>query len=522
MMHDRDNENLNINRRQDDNDEGWVYPDRLPGQNGSAYGYDVKRRAKRPVNPNAMRQPRQPVNAAPGSMARRGAVPQGAVQQRPPQRQMQGAPVQRGAQNRAPQGNAAGPQRVYTDPRYPARPQTRRPAGNTAPNGGRPGQPVRQQSRGQYRPAQRQGEVRRQQEIKPQSRWQELLAEITPKKIAIAAAVVLAIILLFILIPKLKSKGSAAEPTVVTETPPVTEPVTEQIPEPEPPKYPYSERTADTKEFADDEISCRNAILIDVDTHTVIAEKGGDDRIFPASMTKVMTVLTAASKCSDLNEKFTMTEEIVAPLLSQNATSAGFEPGEEITVKDLIYGALLPSGADGTGGLAAYTSGSEEEFAKAMNEKAAELGLKGTHFSNASGLHAEDHYSTCQEIAIIFEAAMDDPDIAAALGAWEYVTSSTSQHPEGIHLIHTLLGERLEGSEEFDEKIEVIGGKTGYTDEAGNCLVTMARVASTGKRYIFVCAGGDGKWAPVYDTIHVYRNYLGEQFDGEYVPKYMR
>ena len=117
---------------------------------------------------------------------------------------------------------------------------------------------------------------------------------------------------------------------------------------------------------------------------------------------------------------------------------------------------------------------------------------------------------------------MDNPDIAAALGSAEYTTAPTEQHPEGIKLMHTLLYERLEGSEEFDDKIEVIGGKTGYTDEAGNCLVTMAKVLSTGKRYIFVCAGGDGKWAPVYDTIHVYRNYLGEHFDGEYVPKYLR
>ena len=117
---------------------------------------------------------------------------------------------------------------------------------------------------------------------------------------------------------------------------------------------------------------------------------------------------------------------------------------------------------------------------------------------------------------------MNDPDIAAALGSWEYVTEPTVQYPDGIHLYHTLLYERLEGSEEFDEKIEVIGGKTGFTEEAGNCLVTMAKVLSTGKRYIFVCAGGADKWAPVYDTIHVYRNYLGEHFDGEYVPKYMR
>ena len=343
------------------------------------------------------------------------------------------------------------------------------------------------------------------------------------KAILIGAAVILAIILLILIVSKSKGSGKEAETSVVTDTRPVTDVITEPEPEPEPvPQYPYSERTADTKQFAAGELSCRHAILIDVDEHKVVAELGGDEKIFPASMTKVLTVLTAVDRCSDLNDKFTMTNEIVNPLLEQNATSAGFFPGEQISIKDLMYGALLPSGADGTGGLAVYTSGSESAFAGAMNEKCAELGLKSSHFSNASGLHNDDHYSTCQEIAIIFEAAMDNPDIAAALGSAEYTTAPTEQHPEGIKLMHTLLYERLEGSEEFDDKIEVIGGKTGYTDEAGNCLVTMAKVLSTGKRYIFVCAGGDGKWAPVYDTIHVYRNYLGEHFDGEYVPKYLR
>jgi D-alanyl-D-alanine carboxypeptidase (penicillin-binding protein 5/6) len=341
------------------------------------------------------------------------------------------------------------------------------------------------------------------------------------RPIVVAAIIVILILIAaLIIIPKL-GKGSAApletEEQVITETLPETEPE----PEPQLPPYTYASRNADTKQLGD-EISCAHAILIDVESNTVIAEKGGDEKIFPASMTKVMTALAAVGKCDDLNDTFTMTAEIVAPLFQANATVAGFSPGEVITVKDLLYGAILPSGADGTGGLAEYTSGSEAAFAAVMNEKCTELGLKGTHFSNASGLHAEDHYSTCHDIAIIFEAAMDDPDIAPALGSAEYVTTKTTEHPDGLELHHTLLYERLEGSEEFDEKIEVIGGKTGYTDEAGNCLVTMAKVASTGKRYVFVCAGGNGKWAPVFDTIHVYRNYLGEHYDGEFVPKSQR
>ena len=374
---------------------------------------------------------------------------------------------------------------------------------------------------GQRRPAQSSREGYRAGIRQPEQNQKRF--SLNKKTIALIAAALILLILLIIIIPKLKSSSSAA-PAPADTTQVSTEQVTETEPEPEPepvPAYSYAVRDGNTIALGD-EISCKYAILIDVDENRVVAEKEGDTRIFPASMTKVMTALTAIEKCADLNDTFTMTSEIVAPLFEANATSAGFAPGEVITVKDLIYGAILPSGADGTGGLAEYTAGSEAAFAEMMNEKAASLGLNGSHFTNASGLHSDDHYSTCHDIAIIMEAAMDVPELAAALGSAEYVTTKTDAHPDGIELHHTLLYERLEGSEEFDEKIEVIGGKTGFTDEAGNCLVTMAKVVSSGRRYIFVCAGGDGKWAPVFDTIHMYRKYLGETYDGEFVPKSQR
>ncbi len=533
MMNDRENENMRDRGGNGADDEGWVYPDRLPGQNvGTAYGYDVKRRTKQPVNRGAVRHPRQPVNTNPGSLQRRtpdspaSGHRQGNMQYNDRQPGNYQSASRQTARQRpsdaAQNGQQRNAQRVYTDPRYPARQNAGRR--HAAQNGARPAQsraPQTQRAQTPGRTAQAQNASGGRGYGK-EGFLGNLLSNISVKSVAIAAAIILAVILLIILIPKLKGSGAPAAETdtvIQTETPTPTE---AEAPEPETPPTPYFERTADTKQFAADELSCDYAILVDVDGHKVIAETGGDDRIYPASMTKVMTVLTAIDKCEDLGAKFTMTDEIVAPLLSLNATSAGFLPGEEVTVKDLMYGALLPSGADGTGGLAVFTAGSESAFAEMMNEKCAELGLTGSHFVNASGLHADGHYSTCYDIAVIFEKAMENPDIAAALGSWEYTTEATPQHPEGIHLYHTLLYERLEGSEEFDEKIEVIGGKTGFTDEAGNCLVTMAKVLSTGKRYIFVCAKGDTKWEAVYDTIHVYRTYLGEQFDGEYVPKYMR
>lgn len=156
-----------------------------------------------------------------------------------------------------------------------------------------------------------------------------------------------------------------------------------------------------------------------------------------------------------------------------------------------------------------------------MNEKCSELGLVGTHFTNASGLHDDNHYSTCHDIALIMEAALENETLKEILGTYEYVTSKTPEHPEGITLYDTMFS-RVEGKEEFDDKIEIFAGKTGFTGEAGNCLVSAAKVVGEDKVWIFVCAGGESKWKPIYDTIHVYRTYLGVAYDGEYIPKYMR
>ena len=491
-MNGRENEDLREQRRRERDDEGWVYPERMPGgrfgeQSGSSYGYNV--RGARPAR-------RMPPQGAPARQtpppARTGAAAGGARRTAPPQNYgrapagyrpgAQGAVPPQSVRRAAPQGRGQIP------------PQNRGAAPGRRPASGGP----------PYRAG-----IRTPEGSVPEKK-------INYKLIAVIALIAFFLILAIIIVSGKRGKGAEEKPAPVSEA--VVSGTEAPETEPEPPRSVYAERTADTKQLGT-EISCTHAILIDVDENRVVAEKGGDERIFPASMTKVMTALVAADKCADLNSTFTMTYEIVAPLLEQNATSAGFTPGEVITVRDLLYGALLPSGADGTGGLAVYTSGSEAAFADEMNKKCAELGLTGTHFMNASGLHNDLHYSTCHDIALIFKAAMENADIAAAAGAAEYVTTKTAEHPEGIELHHTLFYERLEGREEFDGKIEVIGGKTGYTDEAGNCLVTMAKVLSTGKRYIFVCAGGDGKWAPVFDTIHVYRNYCGEHYDGEFIPK---
>ncbi len=247
-------------------------------------------------------------------------------------------------------------------------------------------------------------------------------------------------------------------------------------------------------------IESSHAVLIDLDNNTVIAEKGSQEIIYPASMTKLMTLIVAIEHIEDLNATFLMTDEILAPLYAQNASMAGFQSGEECTMLDLLYGAALPSGADATTALALHTAGSEETFVQWMNEKVEELQLQNTHFTNASGLHDLKHYSTVTDIALILEYCMQNELCKKIISTYTYTTRVTSQSPEGIQLFSTMFS-RMYGTEV--EGISILGGKTGFTDEAGNCLASYAQTPD-GKTYVAVTAGGITRWKPVFDAFRIY------------------
>lgn len=281
----------------------------------------------------------------------------------------------------------------------------------------------------------------------------------------------------------------------------------------------YADYTDRTTDFSS-ELLFTNGILIDVEKGEVVASRGGDSRIYPASMTKIMTLIVAAESVENLDETFTMTAEITDPLYIANASVAGFLVGEEITVRDLIYGLILPSGGDGALGLAYHIAGSEEAFAELMNQKAAELGLRNTHFTNCTGLHGADHYSTCHEIAMILEYAIKDPFMREVLSTYKYTTESTPEHPEGIELTSTMLS-RMDGSESGTMFVQ--GGKTGYTIEAKNCLASFATplIADMSEdelklqptKYILVTAGSGEKFGPVFDAISIYKTFADGSAD---------
>lgn len=271
----------------------------------------------------------------------------------------------------------------------------------------------------------------------------------------------------------------------------------------------YPEQAADYKNIKDKDFTADYAVLIDSDNNTVVAGKNYNKKIYPASLTKIMTLVVAAENFDDIKDTYKFTADDIDPLVEMDASRAGFDAGETVTVEDLMYASILVSGADGTTGLANAIAGSEEEFTKLMNEKAAELGLKNTHFENANGLHSKNHYSTCEDMALLLKYAMENELCNKVLTANTYTTSKTSQHKDGIELT-SILAMRLDGY--FVEGGgEIVGGKTGFTDEAKYTLATKLEYED--KEYICVTAKSDGEFAAVEDTILVYEKYISRKTD---------
>lgn len=250
------------------------------------------------------------------------------------------------------------------------------------------------------------------------------------------------------------------------------------------------------------------AILVDTSSGTVINEYNSRDKIYPASLTKIMTAILAIENTSDLGQSITLPDEIFPPLYAQNASMAGFQPDEEVVLKDLLYGVMLPSGAECCIAFAEHIAGSEEQFVSLMNEKAKELGMEHTHFTNSTGLHDPEHYSTVEDISILLQYALENDDFRAAFTSSRYSTHSSEQHPDGFTFRSTMF-KYMDNTEVVGG--EFLGGKTGYTEEAGLCLASLAQI--NGKEYILVTAKANGTHQTeqfhILDAINVY-NQIGE------------
>jgi D-alanyl-D-alanine carboxypeptidase (penicillin-binding protein 5/6) len=254
----------------------------------------------------------------------------------------------------------------------------------------------------------------------------------------------------------------------------------------------------------DDDVVSENGIVIDVDNEKILAQKGANERISPASMTKILTVLVAAEHINDLTDTFEITYEIENYSYVNDCSNVGFSVGEVVTIEDLFYGTILPSGADAALGLAIYVAGSQEAFVELMNEKIDELGiLETSHFTNCVGIYDDNHYSTVYDMAVMLKAAYDNSFCREVLSARTYTTSSTTEHPDGI----TISNWFLRRIEDKDTNGEVLCAKTGFVVQSGNCAASLS-VGNDDKVYICVTAHSTSSWRCIYDHVALYQKYI--------------
>lgn len=259
------------------------------------------------------------------------------------------------------------------------------------------------------------------------------------------------------------------------------------------------------------EVQSDYAVLLDVTTGRVIASKNPDVKANPASITKVMTLLVAVENIDNLDAEYTVPWQVTTHV-ALDATRAGLNSGDVFTLRDLLYGCILPSGGDAAVALAHYVSGmdadhvadAEKWFAQRMNERAAELGATNTNFVNVSGLHDRNHKTTAMDMALIMAAAMKNDVCRQVLSTANYSSENTlrlpaSQLADGTWhstLFHSWLGADRHG---------IVAGKTGYTDQALHTLATYTEI--NGHKYVFVSMHVNGSSKAVQDAVTVYNEY---------------
>lgn len=275
--------------------------------------------------------------------------------------------------------------------------------------------------------------------------------------------------------------------------------------EAEPAVYRFAQ-TEDTAFIDSADVISSHAILIDESTDSIIASKGAKERIMPASMTKVLTVLVAAEQIPEekLDDTFEMTLEITDYAYVNDCSSVGFLDGEKVPIRDLFYGTAMQSGGDAALGLAYYVAGSQEAFVKLMNEKLEALGIAdSTHFTNCVGLYDEAHYSTVYDMAVIMKAAMQNDFCRDVMSKHIYTTKPTAEHPEGIEISNWFLRK----IEDKDTGGEVLCAKTGYIVQSKNCAVSY-ELSAGGTPYLCVTAGSTSSWRCIYDHVEIYNRYI--------------
>ena len=228
--------------------------------------------------------------------------------------------------------------------------------------------------------------------------------------------------------------------------------------------------------------------LFQIDTAEVKYAENIHDKLYPASTTKLLTAYIAL-KYGNLDDVITISKNAVGVPL--DSSRAGLVTGDTLTLKDLLYGLMLPSGNDSAVAIAEHISGSEAKFAELMNEEARKLGATNTHFINAHGYHDEDHYTTAYDLYLIINACVKNETFLEIVSTTQYPININQKNGTYRTLTWRQTNQFVNGTLAEPSGIDVIGGKTGTTDEAGACLVMYSE--SETHPYISIVMGADSK-----------------------------
>lgn len=252
----------------------------------------------------------------------------------------------------------------------------------------------------------------------------------------------------------------------------------------------------------DADFTSKSSLLMNLDTGEIYEERNIDEKVYPASTTKIMTAILAIEN-GKLNDTVTISD--TASKLPSGASGMGLLRGEEVTVKNLLYGLLVSSANDAANALAEYISGSVDDFVKMMNDKAKELGATNTHFMNTNGLHDDNHYTTARDMAIIARYAMKNQTFRTLVKTASYTMDPTNKYPEKriMRSTNKLLSKNKSSKYIYQN---AIGIKTGFTTPAQHCLVSAADNGDFSLLCVVMGAPTDAARDLMYDeTIALYK-----------------
>lgn len=233
----------------------------------------------------------------------------------------------------------------------------------------------------------------------------------------------------------------------------------------------------------------QEGLLLNLDEQQVLYSQGAFDKVYPASITKIMTAMLAF-KYGNMDETVTITQENIT--LEEGSQVCGFMEGDKVTMDQLVHCLLVYSGNDAASAIATHIGGSTDAFVEMMNQYAASLGCTGTHFTNPHGLQDDNHYTTPYDIYLMLKEALTYPSFTEITQLPSYTVTYERADGSAMSTVLEATDHYLIGEATPPKDVTILGGKTGTTSIAGNCLALLSQNAY-GQPFVSIVMGASSK-----------------------------